>query len=352
MKKTIEMVLATVLAASPLFAEAPKFSVAGEVEFEANAQNVSGTWYHDYSSTFNLLFAIQFTDKWSAEAAISADGGGTARGFAYDGAFVQYLLSEKVAFKVGDFTYAEGAFRYYNYDDPADYAIGMVERGVRGFEVNAYGLVVGLGLGTDADDCSEEGCTTYDAHIAYDLALGEHTIRPFFNYKSYQTESHNSLRAGVTASLVFGSFGSAQLAYGLKSDYLTEDEPKMTHAFAVEPELNFGKVSLKATAFYAIIDDESATDLEVPEYMFFYVEPSFGITDKFALGIQGEYHTMALDSDASLAQIWAGPKVYYTATENLGFDAYVRACIPLGDDYEGDDKDVSVGAGASVAMSF
>ena len=72
MKKTIEMVLATALAASPLFAEAPKFSVAGEVEFEANAQNVSGTWYHDYSSTFNLLFAIQFTDKWSAEAAISA----------------------------------------------------------------------------------------------------------------------------------------------------------------------------------------------------------------------------------------------------------------------------------------
>ena len=133
MKKSIGMILATALAASPLFAEAPKFSVAGEVEFEANALYGNGTLYHDYSSTFNLLFAVQFTDKWSAEAGISADGDGTAPGFAYDGAFVQYLLNEKVAFKVGDFTYAEGAFRYYNYDDPADYAIGMVERGIRGF---------------------------------------------------------------------------------------------------------------------------------------------------------------------------------------------------------------------------
>ena len=60
---------------------------------------------------------------------------------------------------------------------------------------------------------------------------------------------------------------------------------------------------------------------------------------------------MTLDTDADLEQFWLAPKAYYTVSDNLGFDAYFRTCVPLGDDY-GDSDDVYFVAGASVAMSF
>ncbi|MBS7391227.1 MAG: hypothetical protein KIG51_03920, partial [Fibrobacter sp.] len=178
-----------------------------------------------------------------------------------------------------------------------------------------------------------------------------HTIRPFFNYKSYQTESHNSLRFGVTANLALGSIGTLQLVYGLKSDALTEDTPKMTHALAAEPEFNFGKVSLKAAVFKAFLDDDDPTDLEVPEHFFVYAEPVFGLTENLSLGAQVELHSMTLDTDADLSQLWLAPKAYYTVSDNFGFDGYFRVCVPMGDDY-GESDEMYLVAGASVALSF
>ena len=186
MNKTIGMILASALAAAPLFAEeaavvqakseGPQFSVAGEVEFEANAlyykPQSESKISHDYSSTFNLVFSVKFNDKWSAEAAISADDDNAAPGFAYDGAFVQYRMNDNIAIKAGDFTYSEGAFRYYDYDDPGDAAIGMTERDIRGLELNLYGLTLGLGFGRGDDDCvdyysdGEDLCKSYDVHAA------------------------------------------------------------------------------------------------------------------------------------------------------------------------------------------
>lgn len=376
MNKTIGMILASALAAAPLFAEeaavvqakseGPQFSVAGEVEFEANAlyykPQSESKISHDYSSTFNLVFSVRFNDKWSAEAAISADDDNVAPGFAYDGAFVQYRMNDNIAIKAGDFTYSEGAFRYYDYDDPGDAAIGMTERDIRGLELNLYGLTLGLGFGRGDDDCvdyysdGEDLCKSYDVHAAYDIALGNHTIRPYANYQSYQQEHANRLRAGVTATLVFGEFANVQVAYGLRSDLVTEDEPKMVHAFAVEPEFNFGKVNVKASAFYSIIDEDEDNDaeyiLEVPEYMFFYVEPSFAINDQLAIGLQGEYHTMTTDADASLETIFVGPRVYINPMEQLSLEGYVRVCLPIGDDYSGDEEDAYFGAGATVGFTF
>ena len=360
------------MASSLLFAEdaksdGPTFAVSGSVEFEANTHykqvdprgdidnnGQDSKWFHDYSSTFDLLFQVKFYDKWSAEAAISADGDNTAPGFAYDGAFIQYQLNNNIAIKAGDFTYSEGAFRYYDYDDPGDAAAGMMERSIRGIEVDAYGFVIGAGFGADDDDCSADsagGCTTYDVHAAYELAIGEHTIRPYVNYKSYQTENANSLRAGVTANLVFGKVANVQLVYGLYSDALSEDSPKMSHAFTVEPEVSLGKLTIKGTAYYALLDDDDPTPVDAPEYMFAYVEPIFAITDQLSLGVQGEYHTMTLDDDADLQQVFVGPKAYYSPVEKLSMEAYFHACVPLGDDY-GDSDDVYFGAGAYVGFTF
>ena len=387
MKKTIGMILASAAMTAPLFAQDsaaevkdPQFSVAGEVEFEGNAHfkqvdprdevknnRETNKAFHDYSSTFGLVFSVKFNEKWSAEAGIKADDDNSSPGFAYDGAFIQYQVNDNIALKAGDFTYSEGALRYYDYDDPGDAAFGMTERNIRGLEIDAYGLLVGFGWGRDDDDCiadengEELGCTSYDVHLAYELALGNHTIRPFVNYQSYQLKNGNRLRAGVTANLVFGDAMNVQVAYGLLADALKEDEPKMSHAFALEPEFNFGKLTVKGSAFYAYKADEEdvPTEIEVPEYMFAYVEPIFAINDQLSVGVQGEYHTMSTNKDDELAQVFVGSKAYLNPTENLSLEAYVRACIPVGDDYDSDSggdyagqDDVYFGAGASVGFTF
>ena len=387
MKKTIGMILASAAMTAPLFAQDsaaevkdPQFSVAGEVEFEGNAHfkqvdprdevknnRETNKAFHDYSSTFGLVFSVKFNEKWSAEAGIKADDDNSSPGFAYDGAFIQYQVNDNIALKAGDFTYSEGALRYYDYDDPGDAAFGMTERNIRGLEIDAYGLLVGFGWGRDDDDCiadengEELGCTSYDVHLAYELALGIHTIRRFVNYQSYQLKNGNRLRAGVTANLVFGDAMNVQVAYGLLADALKEDEPKMSHAFALEPEFNFGKLTVKGSAFYAYKADEEdvPTEIEVPEYMFAYVEPIFAINDQLSVGVQGEYHTMSTNKDDELAQVFVGSKAYLNPTENLSLEAYVRACIPVGDDYDSDSgsdyagqDDVYFGAGASVGFTF
>ena len=109
MKKTIGMILASAAMTAPLFAQDsaaevkdPQFSVAGEVEFEGNAHfkqvdprdevknnRETNKAFHDYSSTFGLVFSVKFNEKWSAEAGIKADDDNSSPGFAYDGAFIQ-----------------------------------------------------------------------------------------------------------------------------------------------------------------------------------------------------------------------------------------------------------------------
>lgn len=352
----------------------PVFSVSGDVEAKADAyymqvdprtetnhQSNKTQWIHDYSSTFNILFSVKFNDKWSAEAAISADDDNAAPGFAYDGAFARYTANDRLSIKIGDMTYAEGAFRYYDYDDTKDNAIGMMDHKIRGAEVDYGGLTVAAGLGRDDDDCGDskadstdiQGCTTYDAHAAYDIAFAGQTIRPYVNYKSYQTENGDALRAGIVANLAIGDALNMQAVYGFFADGLKKDAPKASHTFAVEPELTLGRFSLKATAFYAILDDSDPTPIDVPEYMFAYIEPGFAVTDVLTLGLPVEYHAMSLDDDDDLGQVFIGPRASLNPTDRLSIDAYARMFIPTGDEYKAmDADDPYYGAGATVDFTF
>lgn len=375
--KVLTTALAFGLAASAAFAEeekagGPTFKVSGEVEFDAYADWVPDAdddrLSHSFASTFDLLFEVQFNDKWSAEAAISADDDGYDPGFAYDGAFIQYTRSDDFVIRGGDLTFSEGAFRYYGYDDPGDDAIGMTEQDIRGIEAEIKGVYVGLGF--TRGDCDEEdeegtciagdGAYAYNVHLAYDLGIAEHNIRPWVDYKSYQEEDHNQLRAGVTAELVFGEAFSIQLAYGLYYNYLASDEDEvsvMNHAFAVEPEASFGPVFVKAAFYYAILDDD-ADDFDNPdmnsnpEYMFGYVEPGYTFNDLLAVGLPIEYHTNTLDSDEEVATFDVGPRVYFTPVEGLEVTGFIMADIPLGDDIEGDDDNVGVQFGVETVFAF
>ena len=343
-------------------ASGPEVKFSGEVEFDAYTGDVinEDTKSHSYASTFDLNVDVKFNDKWSASVQLEADGETTDPTAIYNGAFVQYAPSDKFAVKFGDLTFSEGAFlNYYGYDDPADNAAGMAEHDIRGFEIDYNGLVFGLGFGRGGNDntvCVEEGdeeaCVgvAYDLHLAYELGLGEHVLRPFVDYKSYQEAKHNELHAGLDANLKFDAF-AFHFVYGLHVDALKEDYPKATHALLAEPSLDLGTFSVKASVFYAIIDKKAPTvhGEEIPEYFFVYGEPSVKINDAIALGLPLEFHSNTLQKDDDVSTFNVGLRAYFTPVEGLDVTGFAKFNIPVGDD-AGDDT--GLGFGIETVFAF
>ena len=343
-------------------AKGPEVKFSGEVEFDAYTGDVinDDIKSHSYASTFDLNVDVKFNDKWSASVQLEADGEATDPTAIYNGAFVQYTHSDKFAVKFGDLTFSEGAFlNFYGYDDPADNAAGMAEHDIRGFEIDYNGLVFGLGFGRGDNDnqiCTEEdgeeSCVgvAYDLHLAYELGLGEHVLRPFFDYKSYQEAKHNELHAGLDANLKFDAF-AFHFVYGAHIDNLGEKTPKATHAILGEPSLDLGTFNIKGSVFYAIIDKKNPTvhGEEIPEYFFAYGEPSVKINDAIALGLPLEYHTNTIDKDDDVSTFNVGLRAYFTPVEGLEVTGFAKFNIPVGDD-AGDDT--GLGFGLETVFAF
>ena len=352
---------ASILAVPALAQEAeaaskgPEVKFSGEVEFDAYTGDVvnEDKKSHNYASTFDLNVDVKFNEKWSASAQLEADGETTDPTAIYNGAFVQYSPNEKFAVKFGDLTFSEGAFlNFYGYDDPADNAAGMAEHDIRGFEIDFNGLVFGLGFGRGDNDnqiCveeeGEEKCVSvaYDLHLAYELGLGEHVLRPFFDYKSYQEAKHNELHTGLDANLKFDAF-TFHFVYGAHIDALGEKTPKATHALLFEPALDLGTFNVKASVLYAIFNDKNPTvhGEEIPEYFFVYGEPGVKINDAIALGLPLEFHTNSVDKDDDISTFNVGVRAYFTPVEGLEVTGFAKLDIPVGDD-AGDDTGLYFG---------
>lgn len=346
----------------------PEVSISGEVEFNTYTGDLfnDDKVNHSYESTFDLNVGAKFNDNWYAEVQLEADGETTDPTAIYNGAFIQYTRNENFLVKVGDLAFSEGAFlNYYGYDDPADNAAGMAEHAIRGVEVDYYGFVFGLGFGRGDNDnqiCSEEESgedgeqkcinVAYNAHLAYEFGLGEHTLRPFVDYKSYQEKDHNELHAGIDANLKFGGF-ALHGVYGLHADNLGEDTPAVTHAFLAEPSFETERFSVKASVFYALFDDDAPTvhGEEIPEYFFAYVEPSVNLFGTLTLGIPLEYHANTLNDDEDLGSFDAGARLYFTPVEGLDITGFAMLSKPLGDDY-GDNDNVGLKLGLETAFAF
>ena len=352
---------ASILAVPALAQEAeaaskgPEVKFSGEVELDAYTGDVinDDKQSHSYASTFDLNVDVKLNEKWSASVQLEADGETTDPTAIYNGAFVQYTHSDKFAVKFGDLTFSEGAFlNFYDYDDPADNAAGMTEHDIRGFEIDYNGLVFGLGFGRGDNDnqvCveedGEEKCVgvAYDLHLAYELGLGEHVLRPFVDYKSYQEAEHNELHAGLDANLKFDAF-TFHFVYGAHVDALGEKTPKATHALLFEPALDLGTFNVKASVLYAIFDDKNPTvhGEEIPEYFFVYGEPGVKINDAIALGLPLEYHTHTKDKDDDISTFNVGVRAYFTPVEGLEVTGFAKLDIPVGDD-AGDDTGLYFG---------
>ena len=329
--------------AAPEATKAMEFKVSGSAEFDAYAywQNDSDKdLTHDYSSTLDVDFQVKFNENWSAQVELEADDASTDPGAIYNGAFVQYTKGENFTLKFGDLAFAEGAFNYYDYSDAGDYAVGMVEHDIRGFELDLYGLQLGLGFTTGTDD--EFSDKSYDAHVAYQLEAAGQTFRPFAHYRSWQTAKSNELHAGLDAALEFGPFG-IHAAYGLHADNLTEDEPNMTHAVLAEPSFKVSNVNVKAGVFYAYFNDEAPTvhGTEIPEYMFGYLEGDVQVNDALTVGVLCEGHTNSLEDDSDLGTVNFGTRIYFSPVDGLDVTGFAMAIFPLGDDWEkADHKDL------------
>ena len=342
-----------------------KFS--GEVEFDAYTGDVlnDDDLNHEYASTFDLNVEVKFNEKWSAFVGLEADGETDSPAAVYNGAYVQYQPADFFAVKLGDLTFSEGAFvAYYGYDDPADNAAGMKEHDIRGLEIDLAGLVLGFGFGRgDNDWADEEGAKVYDVHAAYDFDIAGQHLRPFVDYKSFQTAQHNEFHAGVEAGLNIGGFGF-RAVYGFHADYLGDDGDVVdgqdwtstAHAFLVEPTFEVGMFDIKTTAFYAIVDrgdaTEDASDLdngEIPEYFFVYAEPAFKLAEFIKFGIPVEYHTNTMDDDDdSAATFDVGARAYITPVENLEITAFGMVDIPVQDN----EDDTALRFGLETVFSF
>lgn len=342
-----------------------KFS--GEVEFDAYTGDVlnDDDLNHSYASTFDLNVDVKFNEKWSASVQLEADGETDSPAAVYNGAYVQYQPADFFAVKLGDLTFSEGAFNaYYGYDDPADNAAGMKEHDIRGLEIDLAGLVLGFGFGRgDNDYADDEGAKVYDVHAAYDFDIAGQHLRPFVDYKSFQTAQHNEFHAGVEAGLNIGGFGF-RAVYGFHADYLGDDGDVVdgqdwtstAHAFLVEPTFEVGMFDIKTTAFYAIVDrgdaTEDASDLdngEIPEYFFVYAEPAFKLAEFIKFGIPVEYHTNTMDDDDdSAATFDVGARAYITPVENLEITAFGMVDIPVQDN----EDDTALRFGLETVFSF
>jgi len=360
--------------AAPEAKKAIEFKISGQAEFDAYASmrnDDEKDLYHRFASTVDVDFEVKFNDQWSAQVEIEADGSGTAPSVYYNGAFVKYTRNENFALKFGDLAFAEGAFNYYKYDDPAYNAAGMVEHDLRGLELDLYGLQLGLGFTTAEDDASCNGialddngnplpvndiCKSYDAHVAYQFDFAGQALRPFAHYKSWQEAKANEFHAGLEAALEFGPF-AIHAVYGLHADNLTEDEPKATHAFLAEPTFKVANVTVKGGFFYALFDDDAPTvhGTEIPEYMFAYGEGDIKLTDAFTVGLLGELHTNSLDDDTDLGTLEFGTRLYFNPVDGLDVTGFVMAILPMGDDWEKVGHEASVSTedyGENTSLKF
>ncbi|WP_405343085.1 hypothetical protein [Fibrobacter sp.] len=370
--------------AEPEAKKAKEFKVSGQAEFDTYADwrnDSEQDLYHHFQSTFDLDFQVNFNENWSAQVEIEADGDGSSPSVYYNGAFVQYQKNENFAIKFGDLTYAEGAFNYYGYDDPAYNAAGMAEHDVRGIELDLYGLQLAIGLTRNSMDfaCSrqyyystgepvqpQDVCRSYDIHGAYQLEFAGQTLRPFVHYQNWQHGEQNEFHTGLDAALEFGPI-AIHAVYGLHKDDISKSSPEITHAFLAEPSFKVANVTVKGGFFYAKIeeskDDATIHTPEIPEYMFGYGEGIIKFCDAIALGAVGELHTNSLDVNTDLGSLNFGLRSYFTPVDGLEVTGFIMAILPMGDDWEKDfhssyvstvdyGEDLNLNFGVEAIFSF
>lgn len=367
----------TVAAAVPALAAdepSPTFKVSGFVDLEADVLTYTEDkrFAHTFSSTFDLNFDVKFNDNWSAFVGVEADGQEAYPDFYLNGAYVQYK-NNLLAVKLGDMTYAEGAFHYYRFDDATYYAAGMKEQSMRGVELSMFGIQAAVGFSanentlTYANYTGDQDVYAFFAHLAYDLEFAGQKMRPYVDYKGYDLDTRegktiNKLRAGMFMDLSFLNLLDIHAGYGFFDDIVTKSEPVVSHTFLIEPTISKGIFSLSGSVFYALLAENAdrATGIDLPERFYIYAEPAIQFLNELKVGVMGEYHTNSLDDDKTENEFaYLGPKIYFTPSKFITMQLFGAVILPLGDgDGNGtiinftQDDDFLFDMGAELTFNF
>ena len=358
------------------FAVASEYKDVNNAKFEANNIIFSGNVELDvfskdivaeekvellYASKIDLNLDVILQKKWSAYLSFKADGLNDSPSVFYDAAYVMYKESENIFLKVGDISFFEGPIIfYYKYDDPIDWAAGMVQQDIRGLELNLFRFNFGMGLVRNVEDFVEirdKRNLSYNFHLAYNFHKAGFYLRPYMDYSVYQGNGYDAFHAGTNAMFVADVF-SAHLVYGLHADYLRDDDSEksvgksfdltsVAHSFLLETSLDLNVFQLRSSIFYAIINSGDVGNMEIVndilEYCFAYVEPLLKLSEYLKLGVPIEFHTNALDTDVGLATLDTGFRIYLDPMENFNLLAFAMVGFPIDSHNENDYESIMVG---------
>ncbi|HSQ41081.1 MAG TPA: hypothetical protein VLM37_02245 [Fibrobacteraceae bacterium] len=232
---------------------------------------------------------------------------------AFDGIWGSYATDMGLTLLAGDFCVTGGTFSYYGYKRTLFYGSVFKENYFRGLGFDFKGISLYAGSSDTANN-------TTAAYFAYLFENGMISLKPF----AFGTSNFDgvwNVKAGLDAQITLGD-NVITATYGIIKD----DDMDPSHTIKAEASLVFGSFTLAATGFYAIIPDDDASVVDVPDESFFYVEPGYTINDVISTGMPLELHTREKgveDTDFSVYPtlyvnptggsqivVWAGPTFF------------------------------------------
>lgn len=236
--------------------------------------------------------------------------------FKFDGITFRWALNSNVAVLFGDLIYSAGSFNYYFWRDEARYNVISQEQRLRGIGVELEEGRVYIGA-------SENNPHSMLVFGSYPIELISKTeerllLTPSAEW-AFGSEIGRSYTYAIGLETVYAK-SSGDMNYGVTATWGTHPyKGKGVHSFLLEPSFNFKFFNLGLSYFQALV---AKKDAPVDEQIFtedqtmLFIEPSFELHKKVALGFAYEYHDPNNEIHEDQRHL-VGPNLYLYPTTNV-----------------------------------
>ncbi|OIP51442.1 MAG: hypothetical protein AUK31_04335 [Fibrobacteres bacterium CG2_30_45_31] len=286
--------------------------------------DLRGTAYMDENFSVTLMgntHSTYVSDSVTAASEVRHENRATAMGdnenrftaFNFDGVQMRWNFTPSAAVVFGDLTYSAGSFSYYYWRNTENYAVILKDQKLRGvgFELEDGRIYVGA---------SNNNATALTMYGTYPFALLSHTeerltITPSIDWIFGKDIGRSYTYALGTEIQYAKSVGD--LNYSVTATWGTHPyKGTGVHTFLLEPSFNFDFFNLGMSYYQALLaDDDAPVDEQIftEDERMFYVEPSFNLHKKLALGLAYEFHDPSLQTDGD-SRHFVGPNIYLYPT--------------------------------------
>jgi len=347
-----------------LNAASPQIDFSGYLDGDVWA-DLKGSYY--VNSELDLGMTLKFNDKVYAHVFATVNSANNANSsgrvpagagnpsdrwldMKFDGFDITYS-SPVGTFSVGDLVYQYGKFNYYYYKRLSMITQEGFTRGVR------------YSIGNDhiTQDVTA-GVADFDETIADVQGVTSLTIteKHLLNL-SYGIQNSSRLSFSTGSKIFAGVeyLGKLKDILTLKANFGYNNFPgkvrKNVFTLLVEPLLSFGKFTTAMTAYTMLDPDSANTDpaasplFGIDDEFFFYIEPGFSFTEKFAVGLPLEIHGKDLEKKDDNA-LWAVPTLYIYPAKNVQWWLWGQVVVPVTEKSIGGD--LLYGVGSEIIVSF